>query len=170
MQSIQNKFLWKHIDIDEELLTEVRQQYTSALPNNNLFFQQIQIELKSFLGLEIAKAILIQAPPKTRASIHTDYRADDRQLALNISLINCQHSITEMWECRGEPEVTYTPSGVPYNSFSPNVCRRIADFRLVKPVLFNTKVPHSVYNYSDQPRIAISLRFVEDPWHLVSER
>ena len=37
------------------------------------------------------------------------------------------------------------------------------------PVLFNTKQIHQVVNPTDIPRVAISLRFFEDPIHLIKD-
>lgn len=167
-QYIQNNFFWKHIDVPDHELKIIRQKYLEVLPNNQRFFQPLKIELSTFMGLDVSQTILIQVPAQTKASIHTDFRADKLKLALNISLVNCEKSITEMWECQEPPITTNTSNGIPYNYYIPNQCKKITEFTLEKPVLFNTKVPHSVFNYSNNTRLAISLRFKQDPWHLVS--
>jgi len=39
----------------------------------------------------------------------------------------------------------------------------IAKFYLNKPTLFNTNIPHQVYNDTNQDRLSLSLRFESNP-------
>jgi hypothetical protein len=162
-------FLYKYIEnIDHHSLENIKNTFLSGLPTVNNFFIPLQLGIKEFIGLEVTHSILIYAKPNQRSRIHMDYRADKLKLALNIPLKNCEDSITELWNCGSkEPKYSLTPSNVPYNEYEIINCRKISEFRLTKPVIFNTKIPHSVNNLSNKPRLAISLRFREDPWHLV---
>jgi hypothetical protein len=162
-------FLYKFIeDIDENILENIKNIFLNNLPDTNNFFIPVQLGIKEFIGLEVTHSILICANPRRRSGIHVDYRADKLKLALNIPLKNCNDSITEFWDSGGtEPEHSITSINVPYKSYKIENCQQIAEFRLTKPVIFNTKIPHSVNNLSNKPRLAISLRFKEDPWHLV---
>jgi hypothetical protein len=162
-------FIWKYIDVDQSLMEEIQDLYNTKLPNNNHFFQQVHLDLKKFLGLDIQRLILIQVEPNARGRIHTDWRPSEYgdSLALNIPLYNCENSITEMWESQYDPPVQYTSNGQPYRYFDPKQCKKISEFKLIKPVLFRTDIPHNVNNYSNLIRRAISIRFIEDPWHLI---
>jgi hypothetical protein len=72
-----------------------------------------------------------------------------------------------LWESSYDPPIQYTSNGQPYRYFDPTLCKKITEFKLIKPVLFRTDIPHSVSNHSDMIRQAISIRFKEDPWHLI---
>jgi hypothetical protein len=162
-------FLWKYIDIDPLAIEEIQQYYLKALPANDHFFQQLDLGIDTFMGMEIQRAVLIQVVPNAVGRIHTDFRPKDfgDQLALQIPLINCDHTITEMWKSTYDPPVQYTTNGQPYRYFDPARCDKISEFRVTRPILFRTDIPHSVSNYSNTIRKAISIRFKQDPWHLI---
>jgi hypothetical protein len=162
-------FLWKFIDIDINAIRDIQDQYINKLPNNNYFFQQLNLDISTFLGLEVQRFVLIQVDPNAIGRIHTDWRPSGYGdcLALNIPLFNCENSVTELWKSSYDPPVQYTTNGQPYRYFDPKLCEKISEFSLIKPVLFRTDVPHSVSNRSNKIRQAISIRFKEDPWHLI---
>lgn len=161
-------FYWKYIDIDPAELQSIRREYLNHLPDNNHFFQSLDLPIKEFLGLEVQRFVLIQVEPLAKGRIHTDWRPTNFgcQLALNIPLINCDNSITSLWESDYVPETQYTTNGQPYNFYDPDRCNKVAEFKLTQPALFRTDLPHSVDNLSDKGRKAISIRFKIDPWHL----
>jgi hypothetical protein len=162
-------FYWKYQDIPKDEIVRLQELYKKVLPNNSEFFQVIPLEIKTFMGLKISRPVLIQVEPNARGRIHTDFRPEGYSLALNIPLENCDNSITSLWNAPSEVvEIRYTTNQSPYHYYDPNLCKKITEFSLTKPVLFDTSVPHSVDNFSDQWRRAISLRFEPDPWHLVS--
>lgn len=163
-------FYWKYYDIPEKDLEDIKNIYRKHLPNNEEFFQVVNIPIKTFMDLRISRAVLIQVAPQAEGRIHTDYRPEGYSLALNIPLENCDHSVTSMWSTENQiTEIRYTTNNSPYHYYDPNLCRKITEFRLTKPVLFDTSVPHSVDNTSDKWRRAISLRFEPDPWHLTND-
>ena len=162
-------FYWKYQDVPEDEILRLQELYKKVLPNNSEFFQVVPLEIKTFMGLKISRPVLIQVEPNARGRIHTDFRPEGYSLALNIPLENCDNSITSLWNAPSEVvEIRYTTNQSPYHYYDPNLCKKITEFSLTKPVLFDTSVPHSVDNFSDQWRRAISLRFEPDPWHLVS--
>lgn len=166
---MKNNFLWKYIDVPQKDLENIRTLYLECLPDNTHFFQQLDLNIKNFLGLEIQRCVLIQVEANAIGRIHTDFRPKEYgdQLALNIPLLNCENSITELWLSNYDPPIKYTKNGQPYRYFDENQCTKISEFKLISPVLFRTDVPHSVSNYSKNIRKAISIRFKDDPWHLV---
>ena len=160
-------FYWKYQDIPEDEIAMIQEKYRKILPDNCEFFQVVSLDIKTFMGLKISRAVLIQVEPNAKGRIHTDFRPEGYSLALNIPLENCENSITTMWDAAAEVvEIRYTTNNSPYHYYNPNLCKKITEFSLTKPVLFDTSVPHAVDNYSDNWRRAISLRFEPDPWHL----
>lgn len=164
-------FIWKYIDIDPIAVKELQDLYLKVLPNNEDFFQSVDIGIDTFLGLKVQKFVLIQAAPFANGRIHTDWRPTDygHQLALQIPLVNCENSITSFWSSNYTPPTQYTDNGYPYNHYIADRCTKITEFCLTKPAIFRTDIPHSVNNSSHIVRKAISVRFLEDPWHLVNE-
>lgn len=161
-------FYWKYIDIDPFDIKVIQQEYLKVLPNNNHFFQPLDLPITHFLGLEVQRFVLIQVEPNASGRIHTDWRPDTHgyQLALNIPLINCDESVTSLWESDYVPETQYTNNSQPYNFYDPDRCTKITEFKLTHPALFRTDLPHKVDNFSNKERKAISVRFKQDPWHL----
>ena len=163
-------FYWKYIDLDYNEVIKIKEGYLKHLPNNSHFFQEVYLENKTFMGMEILRPVLIQVEPNAIGRIHTDFRPDKNfgdQLAIQIPLENCENSLTELWSSNYEPPVQYTANGQPYNYFDKSKCVKVAEFTLTSPVIWRTDVPHSVSNSSNRPRLAISLRFKKDPWHLI---
>lgn len=169
MNKDRDSFIWKYLDIENNNEVEnLKKLFLENLPIMNSFFIPLDLGITEFLDMEVGHSVLIVAAPMKRSQIHIDYRANNLKLALNIPLRNCENSITEIWNCyENRPEYSLTSIGVPYNGYQKENCEKITEFRLSRPVIFNTKIPHSVTNLSNHPRLAISLRFREDPWQLV---
>jgi aromatic ring-opening dioxygenase LigB subunit len=164
-----NNFLWQHIDLNQKLIQDLQNVCKKSISDSKVFFQPLNVQIEKILGFTVTHSVLIFVPPFSESLIHTDYRSDNLKLALNIGLENCDSSCTELWEnVSSEVHVRYTELGIPYNFLEKNKCKKITEFRLNRPVIFNTKVPHSVRNWSSSPRLSLSFRFSEDPWKLVS--
>ena len=166
-------FIWKYINLPKKDVEDLKLRYMDSKESwktPHYFFQSLDLGIKEFIGRPVYKTVLIMAAPNLVGNLHIDYRPhDNNTLAINIPLINCKNAITEFWKSPESSSVEYTPSGVPYLSCGDrSTCTKIDEYRLVQPVLFNTSIPHSVNNYSDKPRIAISLRLETDPWDLVN--
>jgi hypothetical protein len=164
-------FLWKYINIDPLEVEKLKKVYRMRMPNNNHFFQTLNLPITEFLGMEVQRFVLIQVAPNAIGRIHTDFRPNDYgdQLALQIPLDNCEEGLTELWESEYDPPVQYTDNGQPYRFFEPARCKKLSEFTLTQPLIFRTDVPHSASNMGNKIRRAISVRFKEDPWHLVNE-
>jgi hypothetical protein len=163
------EFYWQYINLPENDVNEIKNLYLESLPTNDYFFQPLNISIKNFLGLEVQRFVLIQVAARATGRIHTDWRptTHGHQLALQIPLTNCEDSTTSIWASDYEPPTQYTPNGQPYNYYDPSRCKKITEFKLTRPVLWRTDLPHSVDNPTDDVRRAISIRFKEDPWHLI---
>lgn len=165
------EFYWQRVDIDIQLVEKLKIEYLKRLPNNDHFFQILDIPLDSFLGMPVQRFVLIQQAPQAIGRIHTDFRPKEYgyQLALQIPLINCESSTTKIWHSDYEPPTQYTSNGQPYNYFDPSQCTKITEFNLTSPTIFRTDLPHSVDNPTTTVRKAISIRFKTDPWHLINK-
>jgi len=165
-------FIWQFVDLDPVEVEKLQQKYISALPVARHFFQTLDLGVKEFMGRPIFKTVIINAMPKSTGLIHIDHRPHDNNvLAINIPLVNCDNAVTMFWDTTEDTNrLQYTSSGSPYIGFNKSNCTKIDEYVLTQPVLFKTDLPHSVDNYSDKPRLAISLRLVDDPWDLVSMR
>lgn len=163
-------FIWQYIDIDSKSISDMQERFINRLNGRTPphFFQYLDLGITHFLDLEIIPPVLIRVKPNYFAAIHKDFRTKCT-LAINLPLLNCENSITEFWEVDPEAPVIkrLTPNFVPYNEIDPTRCKKIDEYKLTSPIIFDTSVPHSVHNFSDQDRLAISIRFKEDPWHLV---
>lgn len=168
-------FIWQHIELPSDEVSEITNralEVVDQMTESNHFYQGLDLGITKFMGLDLFKIVLIQSLGRALGNIHIDYRAFDNNntLAINFPLINCENSVTEFWESdHYDPNLRYTSSNTPYIGFTRDNCRKISEYKLVKPVIFNTSVPHSVRNYSVAPRLAISLRLKHDPWHLVNQ-
>jgi hypothetical protein len=164
-------FYWKYINLNETVIKSLQDEYYKHLPDNSHFFQQLDLPIEEFLGLEVQRFVLIQVVPNATGRIHTDWRPSNfgNQLALNIPLEHCEDSVTSLWSSDYTPPTQFTDNGQPYNFYDPKRCVKITEFKLTQPVLFRTDLPHSVDNPSNNVRKAISIRFKQDPWHLIND-
>jgi hypothetical protein len=168
--TIEETFTWKYIDIDNELVDEIKDIYLKKLKTNLQdyeFFQILPIKIPNVLdqkvigaGLAVSKGNCIQKyshkdpmPPGT--SFH----------ALNIPLKNCENSQTNLYKIKKGKSVLYSNYGRPTPGADLaeiakiNDCDVIASYTLDRPLIFNTQILHSVHNFSSETRLAISLRF-----------
>jgi hypothetical protein len=166
-----NDFIWKYINVNTDSVLELQDRYTNALPTNEHFFQPLNLGIDKFLGLEVQRFVLIQLAPGAVGRIHTDWRPNNygNQLALQIPLHNCDMSVTSFWSSDYTPPTMYTDNGQPYNSYDATRCSKISEFQLTSPLIFRTDIPHSASNNSTMIRRAISIRFKQDPWHLIHD-
>jgi len=159
---------WQYVELDPIEIDKLKNAYLKLQPIHPHFFNTIDIGIKEFMGMELVRTAIINAQPMSIGQIHKDCRPINNILAINIPLINCYDAKTYFWNTFEDVnKILYTSSGVPFIEFSRSSCTKIDEFTLTRPVIFRTDIPHSVDNNSTNPRIAISLRFKEDPWHLV---
>ena len=165
-------FIWQYIDTPLDEVLKIQQDFRNLIPNNMSFFQLIKIDTKKFMGLDIDRPVLIQVAPNTFSQIHKDigWDASGRSLAIQIPLDNCEESTTNFWESTIKPKLMQTKNGHLYSYYDESTCTKLAEYKLTSPVLFDTKILHNVTNPTNQVRRAISLRFKEDPWHLVKSK
>lgn len=104
---------------------------------------------------------LIIIPPNTSGATHID----SANLALNIGL-QSEGSTTKIFSLiKGEPSLKYL--GNYFWHYGDCTLQVIDTYDLSKsPVILNTHQIHQIDNPTDAWRVSISIRFVNDPWHL----
>ena len=148
---IKSKLYFNHIDRDS-------------------FLQECDLIKKYFDNNDctIGNIATIELPPKSQGSLHTDsYR---NTLAMNFPIFNCQDSYTSLYKViDGTPYLKSLSNGLTAMSYDKCTAIEISRYHLKnKAIMFNTQIPHRVFNNSDKPRLAISFRFIKDPWHLTN--
>jgi hypothetical protein len=83
--------------------------------------------------------------------IHIDAK---RKCTLNIPIIGTEYSETIFYKCIGIPELKFDPSRI-YNEVTSGV-EETFRFTLVRPVLFNTTIPHKVELQDGHERVILS--------------
>ncbi len=114
------------------------------------------------------KVAYISTPANTRQSPHMD---DGPELfAINFPVINAEEIETEMWDEDGLASVRLITKGtqIPYYRYLVKDVPVKARYILDRPVILNIKKVHSVVNNTDKPRVSLSFRFYNDPWHLIN--
>ena len=181
-------FTWQYIDLESELVEEIKRIYLKNLPDYSRglqTFQQLDIKIPDVNGFRVETPGLFYSTGLHNWSYaHKDSIEKNRStLALNIPLINCENSRTTLYkETKSKtshflseyPDANYT------NCISEDLTNKteiqkknkkqiITSYVLNRPILFNTRVFHAVENFSIKPRLAISLRFERNPTEWITK-
>lgn len=148
-----------------------KNQYNFNLIDAKAFLKDCDLVRKYFNDHDciIGNIATIEISPKSHGNLHTDN--DRNTLAMNFPIFNCEDSHTSLYKViDGEPVLKVYPNGLTHTDFDNCCLTEVSRYCIKdKAILFNTKVPHRVFNNSDKPRLAISFRFVVDPWHLLNK-
>jgi hypothetical protein len=175
-----DNFLFKEIKIKN--LKDINFQLRFAIdyyrPKNQNYFNHIDKD--NFLkecpsindyfvcnNFEVNKIAIIEIPGRSESALHID--TQNNFLALNFPVINCDQSYTAFYKIvEGSPNIIKMANGLTNLNFDNCGTEELDRFYLKQnAILFNTKIPHKVFNFSDNPRLSISFRFVNDPWLLI---
>jgi len=177
-------FYFKHIDIDNSICEEIKQWGIANIQDCNTPF--LKLNLQKFndecpLFLEWTKQHNIKTEWVVGIKVnayngqnqtkvpHTDLRPEDKNFALNFPVKNCEQTYTCMYKLIEGKEIIVNDTSIAggdadYKIFSQDSkFEEIAKFYLNKPTLFNTNIPHQVYNDTNQDRLSLSLRFESNP-------
>lgn len=174
-------FLNKNLDIPnyQFLLMELKSFYLKRIPSEPSPFNHVDVtELlincpitniwlrENNLSLKVA-ALIITLPHKSHVDPHVD--TQNNNLAINFPIENCEGCWTSLYKIiKGSTSQSTLPNGLTYVSFSEDAeFEEISKFTLESPVIFNTKIPHQVWNPTDKTRVSASLRFHKDPWWMI---
>lgn len=181
-----NNFLYKDIEIEnyDSIIAELRTFFlrNSSVADDSMHFILLDknqlIDESPFLSnwlsvnnLRLKNAALIMVKENAKnLSPHID--TQENALALNFPILNCKNCWTSIYKLVDGKEILgVLPNGQTYINFDNSAkFEELTRFNLDNPVIFNTKFPHQVWNPNNTTRISASLRFVEDPWHLVNKK
>lgn len=165
-------FIWKYMDIDESLIEEIKDIYSKNIKKDltgSRFFQTLPIKVPNIMGQKVMQCSLVYSTARFNYNYcHKDpprniYNSDTKSLlALNIPFRNCENSETKFYRDSEKNKHVFIGDMLP--EIAPlDEANKISSYVLDRPILFETQVLHAVFNYSDQPRVAISLRFEKNP-------
>lgn len=184
-------FTYQYLDIDYQIYETILHEIVSYIDHLNpkpITVQHIDIKqtvLKcptlfrytQSLRCGIINDIVIIHSGRTHEKIvpHIDYSnldgslVDRSYLAINFPIKNCHNSLTKFYEPVGElsKPIRHVENGVHYLVHPKQEWTEIDSYTLDRPVLLNTNVHHAVINNTDDVRISLSVRFRNDPWHLI---
>ena len=171
-------FTWKHIELDDQLVEEIRQISLDKLKTitDNYFAQHLDLDFPFLIkGRKIVSPLLIYCPGNFKSPYCHKDPIDEihysSTYALNIPLINCGNSKTTFYKDRKplfiSSKYATENTRIKYDAVvemqSIYKAKEISSYVLDRPTLLNTQVFHNVINYSSEPRFAISLRFDKNP-------
>jgi hypothetical protein len=174
-------FLFKEIEIENfhDIVEQFKSVVTRYRSTNQFYFNQIDRDcfltdcdlIKKYFdekNCEISVVATVEIPPRSQCNLHVDTQIIS-SLAMNFPVLDCEDSYTSMHKIiSGVPSSKKLSSGLTALDFDDCEAAEISRYYLKdKAILFNTQIPHRVFNNSDRPRLAVSFRFVTDPWHLI---
>jgi hypothetical protein len=117
----------------------------------------------------VKQAALIINRPNSRGDVHTDTQINTLALNIGIQTVGTYTVLYDMSE--GVPYEVTMPTGNTLTQYDKCKLNEHVRYDLIdNPVIFNTKQLHQVINPTDEWRLAISLRFENDPWHLINNQ
>lgn len=155
-------FRWKYIDLDNELVEEIKSIYLKNLPSNAAHFQPLDIKVPDILGKPVVCPRLIYCPANFNPPYGHRDPPYDSSFVVNIPLINCENSVTTLYKANNKSKKMYFGTTL-IEILSIHDTESIDSYVLNRPVMLNTSIFHAVRNFSDTPRVAISLQFKTNP-------
>lgn len=147
-----------------------KNQYNFNLVDKDSFLQDCDLVKKYFddNNCIVSNVATIEVAAKSKGTLHTDNYLNT--LALNFPVFNCEDSYTSLYKViDGEPVLKVYENGLTHTDFESCCLAEVTRYYIKdKAILFNTQVPHRVFNNSDKPRLAVSFRFAKTPWHLLA--
>jgi hypothetical protein len=190
-----NNFIFQTIDCSAEQLSEIVDEITryyltiadtvdsTSYSRNvyNIKLHHIMVRcpsvrryLKSLDCGPIKEVKFIYAFPEEKQTPHIDYCDENGQLAtesylaLNFPVVNCLGTSTCFYEPIGtEERIRHPGKGVRAIIGVHDNWQLLGSYTLDRPTLINTNRYHKMINTTDKIRVSFSVRFKQDPWHLV---
>lgn len=114
-------------------------------------------------GLDPLRIAWVQIRPGQTQVVHRDI---GYTLALQLPVQGCEGVPTIIYESQ-DPGHRIGNHNHSYINYNPTGVREIDRYVLTKPLLFQSSTIHSVQNFTDHKRYALSVRFRTDPWWLL---
>jgi hypothetical protein len=194
---MKDNFVFKVIDISDDSLfkiTEEINKYYTAIADvvdttsssshvynvklNDIFKKcPSLIQYLTILNCGSIKEIkFIFAFPKEIQVPHIDYcdkngnLTSESYLALNFPVQNCSETTTCFYKpVDGEKRIRYLGPGFRAAINTIDKWQSIGSYSLQQPTLINTNLYHKMINTTNNIRISFSVRFKNDPWHLIND-
>lgn len=102
-------------------------------------------------------------PPKRRLGVHVDKDLSDKSYALNIPILVDNKNHNMKWYSYND-EVTYSHDEMYNNSVTPKFTEKLVleeTQTIIEPTFVKVGIFHEVNNFSDKPRIMLSIRFTD---------
>jgi hypothetical protein len=171
-------FTWRSLEIPRwsVIQTELAHLPDRIQRKNPVFWQTGQTEVYqevlptlfewfAIQQLEVRMIAYVSIPAGYRQTYHRDLGC---ALALQLPVMGCDGVYTGFYRTRGEDKPVFTSnSNHTYHNYPASQVVEYDRYPLLGPVWADVSLIHSVQNLTDHPRHAISVRFREDPWHLV---
>lgn len=162
----------------KEICDELKFHVLTHLPTNKNNFNHLD-SVKLLQGcpliskwiiensLILRKIAIIRIDANSVGSLHKD--TQQNFLALNFPIVNCKETYTGLYKLiKGTPKIVTMTNNLTYETFDDCEFEEITRYNIEdSAILFNTKIPHKVFNPTDSVRISVSFRFDPDPWSLV---
>ena len=183
-----DNFYFEHIDIEnyDVIIQELRSHVLLKLNQmgTNFYSGLLRLSEKDLLdncpqllswfnknNMELIMSAVHIMQAHGIGQLHSDSNGDETgRLALNFDIENADVTKTKLYKIN-VPGTMHLTSGqkLPYIVYQNNAdtCKQVTEYDLSKPVLFDNTKPHSVTNHTDCRRVAITLRFRNDPVHLL---
>ncbi len=157
-------------EIQEKILRNLPQDFKSRTLYITLPTSSFQACAPLFHAIEtikpwsdIDKIGLVVVQPNLKIPIHIDLGEQiiKHKFAINIPIYNCEKPYTSFYRhlLQDQGDVYVQPHGDSLIRYEESAMQEIARMHLYKPAFFNTQIPHGITNPTDEPRIAVSVRF-----------
>lgn len=181
--------LYKHIDSDIDKIQSRLSNYFPHLDSFQLGFTEINlIELLSSVPCLSEWFEELKCPPTHCYLIRTPHGSDSSNahvdnwhespinkhentgfvLGINFPISNVEGTMTDFYEYIDGPvkNLDFGSYDVIYRFYGKANLKKIGSYTLDRAVIINTSIPHSVINFTNKDRYALTFRFKNDPWHL----
>lgn len=174
------KFLYRNVYVDnyDLMIKEIRKKVLHEVEIHPEWLGYDVVSISDFLDscpifhnfiktknlmLRIIAVIVVR--PNRHSPIHTDAITPGfNTYALNMGISNYEHTKTQLFSADPSAVVERkNTAGHPFMAYDETKCSVITEFNLISPVLFDTSIPHRVFNDTLETRISVSFRFLQNP-------
>ena len=178
------QFLFKQLEITDSqyvLITRELKEYVSKFVTVSLDNAFAELDTKHvikecpelcqyliMLKLEPAVIGMVRSWAK-QIALHPHIDVCKQSLAINFPILDCENSITKFYHPGGSEAkkvLKQHPNGILYYHYENVIWEELGNYSLTSPMLINVHAPHKVEHYGDNTRLAMSIRFQQDPWFL----
>jgi hypothetical protein len=148
--------------VDMPNLEEISKKVLEKIPDFHKDNSAYKSYDKKFFGeIEILK----ESVEKLKLPIHIDYGPVEKtKYSLNIPVYNCEKTYTVFYKIKEGAQLEKKSAGINYyNGYKESDVEEIDRIYLNKAAFFNTQVPHSAINPTNEPRIILTMRS-DKPW------